>query len=105
MKEYFQGQNIDYDKIFVEIEKIVTLTLVSMAQAVPYSAQTPQTSKNCYEFYGFDILIDSTLKPWLIEINGPPQMTIDSDVDLKVKHPLIRDMIRVLFEVETNDII
>jgi hypothetical protein len=31
-------------------------------------------------------------------------MTIDSDVDLKVKHPLIRDMVRVLFELETADV-
>jgi S-adenosylmethionine synthetase len=50
-------------------------------------------------------MIDSTLKPWLIEINGPPQMTIDSDVDVKVKHPLIRDMIKTLFEVDSKDII
>lgn len=32
-------------------------------------------------------------------------MTIDSDVDLKVKHPLIRDMVRVLFEHDSTDII
>ena len=50
-------------------------------------------------------MIDSTLKPWLIEINGPPQMTIDSDVDLKVKHPMIRDMVKTLFEIDSKDII
>ena len=50
-------------------------------------------------------MLDSNLKPWLIEVNGPPQMTIDSDVDIKVKHPLIRDMIRVLYETNEIDIL
>lgn len=49
-------------------------------------------------------MIDSTLKPWLIEVNGPPQMTIDSDVDVKVKHPLVRDMVKVLYETTDMDI-
>jgi hypothetical protein len=49
-------------------------------------------------------MLDSSLKPWLIEVNGPPQLTIDSDIDLKVKHPMIRDMIRILFETTENDV-
>ena len=49
-------------------------------------------------------MLDSSLKPWLVEVNGPPQLTIDSDVDLRVKHPMIRDMIRVLFETKDSDI-
>jgi tubulin polyglutamylase TTLL2 len=82
----------------------VTLTLVSLSQTIPWSPHAQQTTNNCYEFYGFDIMLDSSLKPWLIEVNGPPQLTIDSDIDLKVKHPMIRDMIRILFETTENDV-
>ena len=40
---------------------------------------------NCYEVYGFDIMIDSDLKPWLIEINLSPSLACDSQLDMKIK--------------------
>ena len=109
LKEFFKAQNMAYERVWAEIEKIVTLTLLQMMQSVPGS---PQTSHNCFELFGFDILIDSSMKPWLLEINGPPQLTIDkcekgsdsATTDMKVKYPMIKDMVRVLFEIDRGKI-
>lgn len=48
--------------LWQNISTMIVLTIVSQLSKVPNTV-------NCFEFYGFDILIDSDLKPWLIEVN------------------------------------
>lgn len=46
---------------------------------------------NCFELFGFDILIDEDLKPWLLEVNLTPSLMADSDMDFEVKSTLLAD--------------
>ena len=41
-----------------------------------------------YELFGFDVLLDAKLKPWLIEVNISPSLHSSSPLDLDVKSPL-----------------
>jgi len=51
---------------------------------------------NCFELLGFDVLIDSELTPWLLEVNLSPSLTTDSPLDLKIKSNLIADMFNLV---------
>ena len=46
---------------------------------------------NCFEIFGFDILIDSDLKPWLLEVNLSPSLATDAPLDLCIKSTLLTD--------------
>lgn len=46
---------------------------------------------NCFEILGFDVLIDSDLKPWLLEVNLSPSLATDSPLDHTIKSTLLAD--------------
>jgi len=51
---------------------------------------------NCFEIYGYDILLDDTLKPYLLEVNLSPSMACNSPLDLKIKGELIKDIFNLV---------
>ena len=44
-----------------------------------------------FEIFGFDIFIDETLKPWLLEVNHTPSFAVDTPLDNIIKKNLITD--------------
>ena len=51
------------DRCFYEIQRIVINSLLAVNKLI-------SNDKHSFEVYGYDILLDSTLKPWLLEVNG-----------------------------------
>ena len=52
--------------------------------------------RHCFELYGYDILIDQNLKPWLIEINSSPSLSTTTKGDFILKKRLINDVIDIV---------
>ncbi|KAG8444221.1 hypothetical protein GDO86_009417 [Hymenochirus boettgeri] len=88
-RSYLHGKEVDDALLWEKIYKIVTKTLLAIAPSIP-----PTT--NCFELFGFDILIDDTLTPWLLEVNFSPALSLDCSVDVTVKKELIHDIIDLL---------
>ena len=53
-------------------------------------------SNQCFELLGFDVLIDSNLKPWLLEVNLSPSMNTDSPLDQRIKTNLLVDLFNLV---------
>jgi tubulin polyglutamylase TTLL9 len=53
--------------------------------------------------YGYDILIDDELKPWLIEVNASPSLTANTREDYDLKYKLLNDVLDIIdMEVGTK---
>ncbi len=50
----------------------------------------------CYEILGFDIILDSELRPIILEVNHSPSFSTDTPLDFKIKKNLISDTIKLL---------
>ena len=45
---------------------------------------------------GFDIMVDNQLKPWLLEVNSSPAMSMDGPADQRVKPDLLKDTFKLI---------
>ncbi|XP_046363320.2 probable beta-tubulin polyglutamylase [Haliotis rufescens] len=89
LRYYFHQNNIKDEKMWKRITNIVILTLLTQASMV-------SKVDNCFEMYGFDILVDENLKPWLLEVNFSPSLTSDCLADILVKKPLLHDLMDMM---------
>jgi tubulin polyglutamylase TTLL9 len=46
--------------------------------------------------YGYDVMIDDNLKPWLIEVNSSPSITADTPTDYELKFGLLDDVYTII---------
>jgi len=78
------------------MEDIVIKTLLCAEEPITSSAFNMPNRYNCYELFGFDIILDTKLKPWLLEVNISPSLHSSSPLDLAVKAPLIREVFNIV---------
>jgi len=50
----------------------------------------------CFCLFGVDILIDSRLRPWLLELNGVPSTGTDSTLDIAIKTAMFGDLLSLV---------
>lgn len=94
---HLKNQKCDTQKLMSNIEDLIIKSMFACAQSINAACRMfVPNGNNCFELYGFDILIDDSLKPWLLEINLSPSMGIDSPLDTKVKASLITDLLTLI---------
>ena len=87
-----------------DIKDVVVKTLIAaeadvapaMAKCAPRGKSDSARRGLCYELYGFDIILDSALKPWLLEVNISPSLMGSSPLDREIKGTLMADIFHLV---------
>ena len=84
-------------QLMQSIEDVIIKSIISVEFPVNSACKmfVPHR-RNCFELYGFDILIDSDLKPWLLEVNLSPSLNCDTPIDMKIKSALLCDLLNLI---------
>jgi len=110
LEEYLTSQGVDYMMLMSRIEDVIIKTLIaaepqivntwhqganfSTASPTPIQQVTP--NQTCFEIYGFDVMVDEELQPWLLEVNVFPSFSSSSPYDKRVKTQLVADVFTLI---------
>jgi tubulin polyglutamylase TTLL5 len=86
----------DIESLWLKIYDIIIKSIISIEGPVLEGMKRLGLGNNCFDLFGFDILIDSSLKPWLLEVNLSPSLATDSPLDFYIKSSLITDSLNLV---------
>eukprot|EP00434_Breviolum_minutum_P020007 symbB.v1.2.017649.t1/scaffold1373.1/size231899/14 len=92
LNRHLKCTGVDVELMWSRIMDVIMKSLLAVEPVI--GARTKATachSHNCFELYGFDVLVDNELKPWLLEVNLSPSMQADSPLDWQIKGSLLAD--------------
>jgi len=112
LRTHFKSQGLDYAATFDRIKDLVVKTLIAVEPPIQaewtkaleagdeegWSARGAAGAHraSCFEMYGFDVLVDADLKPWLLEVNICPSLSSGSPLDKRIKTKLVADTLTLV---------
>ena len=82
--------NIDFDYlIWPQVKDIIIKVFACCQNDMPYCPST-------FEMFGFDVIIDTNYRCWLLEINSSPSLERSNVLDDEIKLPLVKDIIKIV---------
>ena len=77
------------NRLFYEMDQIIIHSLKAVQNVMI-------NDRHCFECYGYDVLIDGDLKPWLMEVNASPSLSTTTAEDRFIKLSLLKDIYQVV---------
>ncbi|PWA19420.1 hypothetical protein CCH79_00017156 [Gambusia affinis] len=93
---FLGSKGINTNLIWEKIKDIVIKTIIASEPYVNILLKMHvKTPHSCHELFGFDIMLDENLKPWLLEVNISPSLHSNSALDVSIKGQMIRDLLNL----------
>mmetsp|Transcript_147702 Transcript_147702/g.472592 ORF Transcript_147702/g.472592 Transcript_147702/m.472592 type:complete len:1461 (+) Transcript_147702:97-4479(+) len=86
LRNRLKAVGVDWDMMWAKMIDCILKSLVMGEDHIPNQA-------NSFELFGYDLMLDTRMKVWLIEVNSSPSMGQEHLLDEQVKQPLIGDTI------------
>ncbi|XP_019881583.2 tubulin polyglutamylase TTLL5 isoform X2 [Aethina tumida] len=94
---HLKSEGRDTVWLMSQIEDLIIKSILSSANSIVSACNmfVPHQN-NCFELFGFDILIDENLKPWLLEVNLSPSLNCESPLDVRLKSAMLADLLTLI---------
>ncbi|CRK94365.1 CLUMA_CG007878, isoform A [Clunio marinus] len=87
---FLNGRGVNTERLWGAMRNLVLRTIIAGEGPINGMMKTNLQNKyNCFELFGIDVLLDSELIPWLLEVNISPSLHSASGLDMAVKGPLV----------------
>uniref|UniRef100_A0A3B5AL55 Tubulin tyrosine ligase like 4 n=1 Tax=Stegastes partitus TaxID=144197 RepID=A0A3B5AL55_9TELE len=94
--QFLGSKGINTTLIWEKIKDIVIKTVIASEPYVnSLMKANVRSSYCCHELFGFDIMLDENLKPWILEVNISPSLHSNTALDVSVKGQMIRDLLNL----------
>ncbi|KAL8271061.1 hypothetical protein Esti_005046 [Eimeria stiedai] len=104
--ERLRQEGKDVDAVANKINDMLVRTIIAIQPSLAHIYSSCQaadpTNSMCFEIFGVDVMLDSKLEPWLLEVNHSPSFATDSPLDNQVKFAVIKDTLRLVGILKKN---
>ncbi|KAG5496681.1 hypothetical protein JIQ42_03513 [Leishmania sp. Namibia] len=83
------------DAVREEIAQLITRTLMAVRRVINDAVQRVPMPGGYFELYGFDVMLDEGLHPFLIEVNTLPSLESSSTLDYATKTNVVADLLNL----------
>ncbi|XP_041478656.1 tubulin polyglutamylase TTLL4-like isoform X1 [Lytechinus variegatus] len=93
---FMQKDGVDTNAVWESIKDVVVKTIVCAESQVNSMIKANCKSRfSVHELFGFDIMLDENLRPWILEVNISPSLHSNAELDVQVKGEMIKDLLNI----------
>lgn len=100
LNRWLAEQQHDVTQFWQQVGAVVAKTILAAQPQLSHvynnCFSTANEGYSCFEILGFDVLVDSKARSWLVEVNHTPSFATDTPLDMDIKHRLITETCQIV---------